>query len=670
MRTVIKIILIVVICLFLGCCGEKPQSYDISQYLESFIDMDYETMYSLCAPAVNIKEAEFVQKYENIFEGLGVTEVTIDNLSGPDEDGVYTYTSTYSTEDYGDFTNDFTLRAGLKKGKCVVLWNYSLIFPEMEEGTSVRVKTQKALRGEIFGSDGTLIAKNSFADTIYMDTTKVKDISAVAAAVSPITGVTQSELIDRFNKAVENEIRVVALGSYFKEQLSEQQRQSILAVPGLGIDDKLYTPIRSYPLREAASHIAGYTGFVDEKNIPDGYASSDKIGLSGLEAAHESELRGKDGKIIYIENRWGKNIRTLYEISCEQGQDLWLSIKPGLQQRAYDALKNNLKEEQTGAAIVMDAQTGFVEAMASYPSFDNNVFTFPVVEDTFKQMTMFSYATQGRYPPGSVIKPFSAAAALEGGAISADTVFDGRIADNKWTPDEPGWAWKPITRVSDSGTPLKLHNALVKSDNIFFAFSVMRLGDEKFVDYLERIGMSESAPFDLPVKNANIKNPDTSMDRRLLADMGYGQGQLLVTPIQMAAMYTAFANGTGDIMKPVLVKKTCRSGGLEYETISETQPEAWIKDAVSKRSLDTLLPMMEDVIKLRGGTGRPANIPGIGLAGKTGTAEIGSDKTREISWFAAFWTDGNYKRLVVVMVDVKADEGAVKFDIAKELLTP
>lgn len=676
MRKLIKLSLVCIFAFSLLCaCGESESAVDISQYIESFKAMDYKATYSFTAPAVKINEKDFIKKHENIFSGLTVKEIIIENLKGPDEQGVFTYDATYKTKDYGDFKSSFKLKSGFKDGKCVVLWDYSLIFPEMEEHSSVRVKTLRAKRGEIFGADGTLIAENSFADTVYMDVAKVKDISAVAEAAMPVTGTTHAELVNMFNSAVENDIAAVPLGSFFKGQLDEQQRESLLAVPGLGIDDKMYTPIRNYPLKEAAAHIAGYIGLVDKDNVPEGYSDTDKTGKTGLELAYDQLLRGKDGKIICIENRWGDNIRTLYEVKCEQGQDLWLTVKPGMQKRAYNALTEHLTEEQTGVAIVMDADTGFVEAMASHPSYDDNMFTFPIPKDVWDKLSkdkrnpLFPWATQGGYPPGSVIKPFTATAALEAGAVTPDTVFDGVIVNDTWKPDDD-WNWRPIKRVENSGTPLKLSNAMLHSDNIYFAFAAMRLGGDKLIEYLDRIGMEQPAPFDLPVKQANIKNEDRDMDRRLLAEMGYGQGDLIVTPLQLASMYTAFANGTGDIMRPILVEKTRRTDGLEYETVTKAEPEAWIKDAVSKSSLNKLLPLMEDVMKKRGGTGRPANIPGIGLAGKTGTAEIGGDKSREISWIAAFWTDGNYKRLVIVMVDTAAELGSVKFKIAKELLTP
>lgn len=679
MRT-IKILLCVLLCfVFCGCesVSAPVSTADISEYLKCFINMDYASMFNHTSPVVEIDKQAFVKRYGDIFSGLGVKQIVINSITGPSDEGVFTYTATYKTKEYGEFTNDYTLRTEVIKDKTMVLWDYSLIFPEMETGFRVKVKTLKADRGEIFAANGAILAKNAFAATLYMNTSKVQDIVDVAEAVGSLTDKTNTEIIELFNKAQEDGNEIVVLGAYFADELTDEQKQSVLSVPGLGIDTEMYTPIRDYPMKEYTAHMLGYMGYYEEGKVPEGYTISDKAGLSGLEASYEKELRGSDGKIIYIENEWGKNIRTLYEVPCSQGQDLRLTIKPMLQKRAYDALTTYLdvEKEQTGAAIIIDASTGYVEAMASYPSFDNNLFTFGLSQenlDAFKKYeSLFARTTQGRYPPGSVIKPFVASIALDKGAVTEDTVFKGEIVDDTWTPEIDGWnSAPPIKRVEYHGSegPLTLHNGLTKSDNIYFAYAALELGEQSLIDYYRRIGLEEAVPFDLPLKKANIVNSTSSIPKRLLAEMGYGQGQLLVTPVQMAAMYTAFANKTGDMLKPIIVQKLCQTDGLDYKTLTENKKEVWVENAVSKRSLDILTPILEQVV--RHGTAYPVKMPGVDIAGKTGTAEIGNNKSREISWFAGYWLDGSYDRLVIVMVDVATDEGPVKFDIAKELLTP
>ena len=674
----------VMLAALLGACsGGKEPAYDISEYLSAFTTMDYTAMFDCTEAAVEntgddydaVKEA-FVSKYTAIFTGLGVKEITIENLVGPGAEGGYTYTATYKTTDYGDFTNNFALETCIEEGTCYVLWDYSLIFPEMEEGCGVLVRTQEAQRGEIFAADGTLLAENSYADTLYMDVTKVQDIAAVSKVASPLTGLSEADIVDKFNSAIKNDYAVVSLGAFMPGEFTEEQVTAIEAVPGLGIDDAMYTPIRSYPLGEAVAHIVGYTSFVSEDDAEEGYDASDRKGASGLEAAYEEALRGKDGKIIYIRNKWGDNIRTLWEDPMEEGQDLRTTLVPRLQQEAYDALSENLSLEdgESGVAIVMDATTGEVQAIAAFPSYDDNLFSFPISteqmnywNDSTNGQPLFARATQGRYPPGSVIKPFAAAIALESGTATPDSTFPYTIVDNRWMPDEAGWGTLPIKRVSNSGTPLQMINALTNSDNIYFAWLALQMGEDTYLDYLSRIGFEEAVPFDLPVMAANLV--DSTMYRRLLAEMGYGQGELLVAPIQMAAMYTAFASGTGNMMQPILVDRLCQMQGLDYVTTWQSEPTVWIEGAVSQSSVNTLEPMLEAVIS--SGTGKSVrNIAGVTLAGKTGTAQIGENKSREISWFACYWVDGSYDRLVIVMVDVEEGEGPVKFDIARRLLTP
>lgn len=671
----IKLLLLGAAVLLLTACAAQdvPKRYDISDYMKAFESMDFEAMWEQVSPDAKVDKDAFLSKHKAIFSGLGVEAVEIGDIAGPDADGVYTYTATYKTRDYGDFTNDYelTVRPDVE-GNARVLWDYSLIFPEMEEGSTVRVETLKASRGEIFASDGTLMARNAYADTVYLDTEKVTDIAAAAAAAAPVTGLTEAEIVEKYDKAVESGTQIAVLARFLPGRLTDAQKQSLAAVEGLGVDNRMYTPIRDYPMGESAAHILGYLGY--PKDAAEGSA---KAGVAGLEAAYQNELAGEDGKIVYIRDRWGRNVRTLWEKKMREGEDLRLTIQPDLQRQAYAALNMHLDytKKQSGVAIVMDARTGYVEAMASYPSYDNNLFTLGLSDETWEflqapesNQPLFARATQGKYPPGSVVKPFTAAAALEAGAITPDTAFDGVIEDNKWLPAEAGWDGGTITRISDSGTPLKLSNGLINSDNIYFAYIALKLGAEPFAAYMDKIGMTSAVPFDLAVAPAQILNEGNEMTRSRLADSGYGQAELLVTPLQMAVMYTAFANGTGSIMQPVLVEKICQTDGLDYRTVSEAQPIAWVQGAVQPGSMGTLTPLLQAVVEQ--GTGKKARVSGVTVAGKTGTAEKSDDKSREISWFAGYWMDGDYDRLVLVMVDVAAEEGPVKFEIAKALLTP
>lgn len=158
----------------------------------------------------------------------------------------------------------------------------------------------------------------------------------------------------------------------------------------------------------------------------------------------------------------------------------------------------------------------------------------------------------------------------------------------------------------------------------------------------------------------------------LLAESGYGQGELLTTPLQMAVMFSAFANG-GTIMEPYIVESICETKGITYDTVSTTTPKAWKTGVITQESLDTVVPYLQDVVDHSlNGTGRSLKVTSVQIAAKTGTAEIGNDKSREISWFAGFrcGVDSQDARLVLVMLEIPTEDeyASLKFDIARELL--
>ncbi len=322
----------------------------------------------------------------------------------------------------------------------------------------------------------------------------------------------------------------------------------------------------------------------------------------------------------------------------------------------------------------MNPNTGEVLAQYSHPTFDPNAFVRGISSEDWQAMLepeagrpMFDRTLDGLYPPGSTIKPFTAAAALQQGAISAHTEFTQHIEDNKWTPENEAWPYQPITRVPNKHLPLDLNCAITYSDNIYFAWTALKTGADALLDYFSSIGFGEEFAYDLPVKKSNLYNSDSEFTRALLAASGYGQGELLITPLQMATLFCAFAND-GDVPRARLVDRVMRTTETEYEVESQSEPETLYGGVVQQSTLDALLPMLRNVVET--GTGTPAHQEGVRIAAKTGTSEIGGDKEREISWFVGFWSDMDEERLVLVMLDTKANAGQAKFDIAKDMLMP
>ena len=199
------------------------------------------------------------------------------------------------------------------------------------------------------------------------------------------------------------------------------------------------------------------------------------------------------------------------------------------------------------------------------------------------------------------------------------------------------------------------------------------MGWDKFAPYMEKVGLNSAVPFDLNVANPQLHNEsDTDLSQMLLAESGYGQGQVLITPLQMAALFCAFAN-EGDVPTPYLIEGLYKENGIKYDTVSLTVPKTWREDVVSAHALEIILPYLKDVVQRDlNGTGRGLRVTSVQVAAKTGTAEIGNDKSREIAWFAGFRCDvePEQERLVLVMLEVPTNGpySDTKFTIARDLL--
>lgn len=677
---------IFIITIFINGCSTSAKLDIYAQgFLNCIIQKDYKGAYERTYPysAQSLTKEEFIKKYTNILNDLKITSVTVkEGKAGQNNDGTatYTYKAKYISEKYGEFDNTFTMLLRPYEDTMKVDWNPNLIFPDMEFGDTVSISTLKGKRGEILTADSVPLAKNDYAETVFVNLTKSGEFSNFGPALCEKLQLKQDDLQKKYDKAVQNKQDILIVSDYPKGHFEEADIAELQKIPGVDVDKEKYTDLRYYPLRESTSHIVGYTSAPDEKKAAElknkGLDSATPVGTEGLEKAYEDKLRETDGEAVYIRDERGVMKATLYKKEAINGYDVVTTIDSRLQEKAYTQLASNLVPGQSGVAIVMNPETGEIQAAATYPSYDSNIFSFPIDQATWEIVKnnelLYPLITQGRYPPGSAIKPFTIAAALEEGKVTPDSTFPygDEIKGNTWYPSLENWdSDKGIKRFDDSaGSPLKLANSLIHSDNIYFAWAAILLGRDKIVEYLQKYTLGQEINFELPLSVSNITNKDTTIGTRLLAEMGYGQGQILVTPLQLAAMYTAFCNN-GDMMKPMLVKKLMKENGLKYEPVEENQPSIMTKGVIKQSTINTLLPLMERVVTE--GTATGIQIQNVRIAGKTGTAQKGEDKSKEISWFLGFWMDQKEKRLVLVMVDVKEKEGtALKQPIAKALLTP
>lgn len=677
-----KLICVFLILCFLpvwGCGILADPSDTAEEFLELISLQKFDEAYDLTwiYSPIRYTKDEFVEKYKNIYSGLQIksVEITDKSLHTVDSDLIYTYTAKYNTA-YGEIRDDFEMSLKPTEEGYAVDYSPSLIFPEMDFGDTVKVTTQNAKRGEILTSDAYVLAQNSYAYTVYIKFDEVQDINKTALDLAVIVNVSASDILDKYDSAKEKEADFTVVKTYL--DLDKETIDKIEQIEAVHVDNSNMTPIRNYPDKKMAAHITGYATQITKEDLENLQEDSEIplfFGRNGLEQSLNDELTEKSGTLAGIFDENNNLIRTLYEQPKKDGQTLVLNINNDLQERAYLSMVQYLKEGQSGAVVVLNGDTGAVLSLVSYPSFDPNSFTLGISEDEWKNLIskeslnpMYSRFSQGLYPPGSTLKPFTIVPALDSGVITTITVFPSseRIIDNKWRPSfEKNWYFPAITRKNEPDGTANLRNCMTVSDNIFFAYAMLLLGEQPLLDYLEKISFDEPVPFELPLSKPNIINDEANMTRKMLADMGYGQGELLVTPVQLAAMFTAFMN-EGDILTPRLVSEAFVRNG--NEVLSNTYSrEVAVPDAISSSALNIILPDLINV--MQEGTGKSIKVPGKTLAGKTGTAEVGGDKIREVGWIVCFETEGEDRRLVLVMVDGPAQMGSTKFDVARELMS-
>ena len=496
--------------------------------------------------------------------------------------------------------------------------------------------------------------------------------------------------------AVKYSIDTIILSQFPEKLANDNDLASINQIEGAGINTTDMCYYRDYPMGSAFFHIAGYVRKITEAqlgselagvqpnedasfkvgeapyNVPENdYNENSIVGQIGIERQYETELRGADGIDIYISDAYGVKKRNLYSQPAQDGLDIHLTIDPELQKRTYDMMDLLFSKDQSGATIVTNPLTGAVLSMVSYPSLDPNTFetmdnsqwSYINLEDPTRPF--LNRATNGRYIPGSIFKPFTAALAMEQQKINKNTVFpyQDEIIEDQWIPSHINWTATPITRVENKGSECNFDNALVYSDNIFFAWSAMEVGEEAFLKYCSKIGFNEQIPFELRSEKSSIINTPSDFNIEFLAASGYGQGELEVTPLHMAALYGAFAND-GNVMQPYLVESINMPSQITDTTVIKTAPVIWKAGLIEPSILNSITDPMERVMTY--GTGNKVNSE-FSLAGKTGTAEKKKDVT-DISWLISYKNQNPKDYLVLVTIETPVKKGDVRNDITSSLM--
>jgi penicillin-binding protein 2 len=517
-------------------------------------------------------------------------------------------------------------------------------FASLSEKNRIRIIYLEGPRGRILDRKGRVLAGSRLSfNCSAVPREAQRQIRKTCAILGPILGETPELLERRFREKKKPGIfNTVLLAEDISAEKAMAVEERLDSLPGILVETK---PQRVYPAKESAAHVLGYTGPLTTEETDRlenyDYHRADWIGREGVESAYESYLRGHSGGLqIEVDNR-GRLRKLLGVKEPREGKDVQLCLDGELQ-----AAVQNLLQNQKGAVLVMDLRDGGILAMNSSPAFDPNLFAStrgrkevgPFL--SHRDSPMLNRGIRGQYPPGSIFKVVTALAALEHRRLTPAAAFECagsmRIGRNRFH------CWK------EEGHGLQeMTVAFAHSCNVYFYNVGLAAGVDAIAAEASEFGFSRFTGVDVPGEKPGFV--PTREWKKLTrgepwydgetANLAIGQGSLQVTPIQALVMMGAVAT-QGELLKPHVIDK------IEGVPVSERHarrvvalPQNW---RVVQAGLDA-------VINSDSGTGRLAQVPGIHLAGKTGTAQSGQDKTH--AWFAGFAPFEKPKVAVVVFLE-------------------
>ena len=662
--TIWIIVAIIIIATILGTIAtfvlskNKNKPEDIWQkYIACINEQKYEEMYNMLTEdsKAKISQDDFISRNKNIYDGIDMTDMQI-KISSVEEENSTTSKISYNQSmntDAGKIEFDNTVRLTKNKEKgYLVNWSSSLIFPTLGNNDKVRIKTISAERGSIIDKNSQVLAGQGSVSSVGIVPGKLSDNKeADIEKIANLLGTTANSISKSLSASWVKDNTFVPLKKIAMD--ATDLKNQLLQIPGVKITT---AKGRTYPLGEAAAQLVGYVQTITaeelEANRGKGYTATSMIGKAGLEKQYEERLKGKDGVEIYIEGEDGTRKTDIARIDVQNGETIKLTIDSKIQTKLYNELKEN-----EGFFVVMQPKTGELLALVSTPSYNPNSFALGMGTDEWNNIKnnqgnpMLARYLQS-YCPGSTFKPVTGAIGLTTGSLSAEDTF--QYNGLSWKKD--GWGEYDITTLTAYSGPKNLKNALIHSDNIYFAQAALQIGKKNFTEGLNKIKFNENIDIGLTTSKSQYANSGDISNEKVLADSGYGQGEILVNPIHMASIYSAFAND-GNMVKPYLEAKNINT--VEY----------LVENAFSKEAANTIKDDLIQVVENPEGTANDMKVSGRTIAGKTGTAELKASKDAQadvLGWFDCFTTDENNNQLLVVsMVENGRNLGGSHYLIKK-----
>lgn len=613
--------------------------YESGEYAEIYESLSEETQAEYSAEDVT-------ERYENLYEDLGVESREISNLelneeSSTDFHKIYEGDWSLATG-YGELNRDIELSLLYDEDEndWHLEWTPDMIIPGL--GSHVLdFNFTNGERGEIQDQSGEPLAFNGHKEVVGFVAGEVDEDDLTA--LSDELGISEESLESTFNQDWIGEGMFVPVKE--THRFSEEDK-SDFEEHNLQVQEE---PAREYVLDEAAFHLLGYVGGVnaEELEASDYLSEGDMTGKRGLEQLYDERLQPKSGYEIAITDNNGNVVETLFSEEAEDGSDIVLTIDKELQEIIYSEM-----EEDSGSSVAMDPANGDMLATVSYPSPSPYDFMFGISQNELEELQnddenplvgKFNRTTS----PGSTQKILSALVALNTDGFEREATRE--ITGRSWQQDD-SWGGYTVNRYHVEDGAFDLDRAITSSDNIYFAQTMLELGGERFTEGMHELGIGEEYDTDYPIYTSQVANEEPIENEVLLADSAYGQGELLISPIQITSIYAGVING-GDIYVPHI--------------LADSEDEIQVESIAGEDDLDYLESAMRSVVTDYHASDMERDYAS--FAGKTGTSENKmSQDTRgsETGWFIGYDQDSKDMILSLYAEDVE-DRGMSEYSAQK-----
>ena len=592
--------------------------------------------------AIDYTKESMAERYEVVYGGVGAAELKVSDLNVTQEEGADQYTVSYTVNmetALGELdAKSYETTLSKVEDTYQVDWNTQLIFPDMAPTDKISIITTAGERGDILDKDGSPLATKGTSWQAGLQPSALGEGDQKTTNLEKIAE-TYEVKVEELEQLLEQGWVTPDSFVPFKIMAQDAEQPQVTGV--------LYqeTSSRTYPLNEAASHLIGYVGDVSAEDIEKDptLSAGDIIGKSGLEATYDEHLRGQKGGRIEIQTSDGELKMVLQETEVQNGEDITLTIDAEMQQAAFDQLTG-----ESGSAVFMNPTDGSLLALVSTPSYDANLMTSGISSEEYQAyvddpMSPFLARYASGYAPGSTFKVVTAGTGLDAGTINPEETQE--IDGLSWQKDA-SWGDYKVTRVKDIAS-VNLADAFAYSDNIYFAREALEMGQEVYQTGLSKYVFGEELKLPIAMNPAQISNSGTLDSEGLLADTSFGQGELLLNPIQQAVTYTPFANG-GKLVYPKLT--------VDQETAEPKQPVTPESAAIIKEDL------VQTVEKEYGSSHKLAVIDQQ-IAAKTGTAETTTAEAEgeeaETNGFLMAFDAENSSYLMVAMIEGKSSGSVI-----------